>query len=48
MAIITLTLQGRLRLPLDLEASLGALAQCMETARFDSLFTSSDVAVQAG
>jgi alkylation response protein AidB-like acyl-CoA dehydrogenase len=39
MAIVTLGLQGRLRLPLDIEATLRALALRVESAGFDSLFT---------
>jgi acyl-CoA dehydrogenase len=39
LAIVTLTLQGHLRLPLDLEASLGALSDAVAEAGFDSLYT---------
>jgi acyl-CoA dehydrogenase len=42
LAIITLCLQGRLRLPVDLEASLGALADVVSKFGFDSLFTPVD------
>ncbi len=39
MPIITLTLQARLRLPFDLEASLGALAAAADRLGFDSIHT---------
>jgi alkylation response protein AidB-like acyl-CoA dehydrogenase len=39
LTIITLTLQARLRLPLDLEATLDALAAAVERDGFDSLYT---------
>ncbi len=39
MPIITLTLQARLRLPLDLEASLDALAAAADRLGFDSIHT---------
>jgi alkylation response protein AidB-like acyl-CoA dehydrogenase len=39
MPIITLTLQARLRLPLDLEASLTALADTADRLGFDSIHT---------
>ena len=42
LTVITLTLQARLRLPLDLEATLDALAAAVETDGFDSLYTRVD------
>jgi hypothetical protein len=39
LTIITLGLQARLRLPLDLEASLDQLADTVDTWGFDSIFT---------
>jgi alkylation response protein AidB-like acyl-CoA dehydrogenase len=39
LTIITLTLQGRLRLPSDLEASTAALAVAIDESGFDSIFT---------
>jgi hypothetical protein len=39
MPIITLTAQARLRLPLDLEASLTALAEATDRLGFDSIHT---------
>jgi hypothetical protein len=39
MAIITLAVQGRLRLPHDLEASLTALAEAAHRLGFDSIHT---------
>jgi alkylation response protein AidB-like acyl-CoA dehydrogenase len=39
LTIITLSVQGRLRLPLDLEASSTALAAAIDELGFDSIFT---------
>jgi acyl-CoA dehydrogenase len=39
LAIITLALQGRLRLPSDLEASMAALQRAVAASGFDSIFT---------
>lgn len=44
LAIITLGLQARLRLPLDVDASIAALASEVGAAGFDSLFTPADEA----
>ena len=42
LAIITLALQARLRLPYDLDASMNALGQAVEPGGFDSIFTPTD------
>jgi hypothetical protein len=39
LAIITLVLQARLRLPRDLEASMAALAGAVDDLGFDSIYT---------
>ena len=39
LTIITLTLQARLRLPTDLEASMAALVNAVDERGFDSIFT---------
>jgi alkylation response protein AidB-like acyl-CoA dehydrogenase len=46
LTIITLCLQGRLRLPVDLEASLDALADAVGKSGFDSLFTPLEIEVE--
>jgi alkylation response protein AidB-like acyl-CoA dehydrogenase len=43
LAIITLTLQARLRLPTDLDATMHDLAQAIDAAGFDSIYTPVDV-----
>jgi alkylation response protein AidB-like acyl-CoA dehydrogenase len=47
LTIVTLTLQARLRLPLDLEATLDALAAAVAEDGFDSLYTPTAATVRA-
>jgi hypothetical protein len=45
LTVITLTLQARLRLPFDLEASLDALADAVAVTGFASIYTPVDAAI---